>query len=270
MVARDHWRRTTPGMIVHPMTDHVQTERNGAVLTLRMARPEKKNALTVAMYAGLTQALRDAVADDGVRVIVITGAGGVFTSGNDLQDFATAPPIGEESAVMTFLTAISTCPKPLVAAVSGLAIGIGTTMLLHCDLVVADPGTRFSLPFINLGLVPEAASSLLLPRMLGHVRASELLLLGEMFDAASAERYGIINRVSAPGAADAAAMEWATALASKAPIALRLSKALLKSEVPGVAARMRHEARAFGQQLQGPEFREAMSAFMEKRPPFFG
>ncbi len=252
------------------MTDHVQVERAGAVLTIRMARPEKKNALTVAMYVAMTQAMRDAIGDDAVRVIVITGAGGVFTSGNDLRDFASAPPLGDDSAVMQFLATISTCPKPVVAAVAGLAIGIGTTMLLHCDLVVADPATRFSLPFINLGLVPEAASSLLLPRMLGHVRASELLLLGETFDAAAAERYGIINRVSAVGEADAAAMTWATSLASKAPGALRLTKALLKREEPGVAERIAEEGRAFGAQLQGPEFREAMAAFMEKRAPTFG
>ena len=257
-------------MIVLRMSDHIQTERRGAVCIIRMARPEKKNALTVAMYAAMTHAIRDAVADDGVRVIMLTGAGGVFTSGNDLRDFTNAPPMGDDSGVMQFLAAISGCPKPLVAAVSGLAIGIGTTMLLHCDLVVADPGTRFSLPFINLGLVPEAASSLLLPRLLGHVRASELLLLGEMFDAQAAERYGIINKVSAPGEADAAAMEWATTLAAKAPVALRCSKALLKREVPGVAARIAEEGRAFGKQLQGAEFREAVAAFMEKRLPNFG
>ncbi len=252
------------------MTDHVQVERTGAVLTIRMARPEKKNALTVAMYSAMTHAMRDAIADDGVRVILLAGAGGVFTSGNDLRDFAAAPPLGEESAVMQYLATLSTCPKPVVAAVSGLAIGIGTTMLLHCDLVVADPATRFALPFINLGLVPEAASSLLLPRMLGHVRASELLLLGEMFDAVAAERYGIINRVSAAGEAETAALAWANALASKAPNALRLSKALLKGDAPAVAARMAAEAHAFGEQLQGAEFREAVAAFMEKRPAFFG
>lgn len=251
------------------MSDHVQTERTGAVLTIRIARPEKKNALTGAMYAALTQGLRDATRDDSVRVIVIGGAGGVFTSGNDLQDFAAAPTMGDESEVMSFLREISTCPKPIVAAVAGLAIGIGTTLLLHCDLVIADPATRFSLPFINLGLVPEAASSLLLPRLVGHVRASELLLLGEMFDAAAAERYGIINRVSASGAVDAEAMAWAQTLASKAPVAMRLSKGLLKREGVGVAERIREESGHFAAQLQGPEFREALAAFMQKRPPAF-
>ncbi len=252
------------------MTDHVQTERQGAVFTIRMARPEKKNALTVAMYDAMDGALRDAIADADFRVVLITGSEGVFSSGNDLREFATAPATMEDSAVIRFLGTLSTCPKPIVAAVSGLAIGIGTTMLLHCDLVVADPATRFSLPFINLGLVPEGASSLLLPRLVGTLRASELLLLGEMFDAPAAERYGIINKVSAPGGAEAEAMEWVTQLAAKAPTALRLSKALIRSETPGTGARIMEEARQFGAQLQGPEFREAMAAFMTKRPPSFG
>lgn len=251
------------------MSDHIQTGRDGAVLTIRMARPEKKNALTAAMYDGMTAALQAATADDGVRAIVITGAGDAFTGGNDLRDFASAPPTSADSAVLVFLRTISTCPKPIVAAVPGVAVGIGTTMLLHCDLVVADPSARFSLPFINLGLVPEAASSLLLPRMLGHARASELLLLGEMFDAVSAERYGIINRISAAGQAEADAMGWAHALAAKPPVAMRLSKALLKSDTASVPSRIAEEARDFLAQLQGPEFREAVTAFMEKRPARF-
>jgi enoyl-CoA hydratase/carnithine racemase len=251
------------------MSDHIQIERAGAVVTIRMARPEKKNALTGEMYSAMASALRTAVTDASVRAIIMAGAGGVFTSGNDLRDFAAAPPTSDDSPVFQFLREISSCPKPIVAAVSGLAIGIGTTMLLHCDLAVADPATRFSLPFINLGLVPEAASSLILPRMLGHQRASELLLLGDMFDAAAAERFGIINRVTAPGAADAEAMTWAIALSEKAPDALRLSKALLKSETLGVQERMAEEAAQFAAQLRGPEFREAVTAFMEKRPPKF-
>jgi len=256
-------------MIVPIMSNHVQTERHGAVVVIRMARPEKKNALTADMYTGMTEALREAQRDDGVRVVMITGAGGCFTSGNDLRDFAATPPSDLESPVFQFLREISSCPKPIVAGVTGLAIGIGTTMLLHCDLVVADPATRFSLPFINLGLVPEAASSLLLPRLVGHVRASELLLLGEMFDAVAAERFGIINKMSATGAADAEAMAWAEALAAKAPNALRLSKALIKSESTGIVRRMQEEARDFVPQLKGPEFEEALRAFMEKRAPTF-
>ena len=251
------------------MSEHVQIEHAGAIVTIRMARPEKKNALTVDMYRGLTDGLRTATHDPAVRVIVIAGAGGSFTSGNDLKDFAATPPLDPDSPVFQFLRKISTCPKPLVAAVSGVAVGIGTTMLLHCDLAVADPATRFSLPFINLGLVPEAASSLILPRMLGHLRASELLLLGDMFDAKLAERYGIINRISAAGDAEADAMAWARMLAAKPPEALRKTKALLKSESAIVGTRMQEEAAAFASQLAGPEFREAVTAFMEKRPPRF-
>jgi enoyl-CoA hydratase/carnithine racemase len=251
------------------MSDHVQTERSGAILIIRMARPEKKNALTVDMYRAMTSAIASAVADDAIRVIMFTGSGDAFTSGNDLRDFADAPPMDADSPVLQFLAAISTCTKPLVAAVTGVAVGIGTTMLLHCDLVVADPAARFALPFINLGLVPEAASSLLLPRMMGHQRASELLLLGEPFDAVTAERCGIVNRVSAAGEAEGDALRWANALAAKAPVALRLSKALLKREECSIAERMADEARDFAAQLRGPEFREAVTAFMEKRAPRF-
>lgn len=252
------------------MSEHIEIERSGAVVTIRMARPEKKNALTGAMYTAMSDALDAARADDATRVVVIVGAGGVFTSGNDLLDFASAPPTGADSPVLRFLRTLSTFPKAVVAGVSGLAIGIGTTMLLHCDLVVADPATRFSLPFINLGLVPEAASSLILPRMLGHVRASELLLLGDVFDAATAEQYGIINKRSAAGAAEAEALAWCDVLAAKAPMALRLTKQLLKSESRGIHARMKEEASDFVAQLHGAEFREALMAFMEKRTPSFG
>lgn len=266
---RDDWRSIGEDVIVRCMSDHVLTERTGAVLTIRMSRAEKKNALTVEMYRDMTAALASASTDAAVRAIIFAGAGGVFTSGNDLKDFVASPPVSADSPVFQFLHQLSTCPKPLIAAVNGVAIGIGTTMLLHCDLSVADPATRFSLPFINLGLVPEAASSLLLPRMLGHARASELLLLGEMFDAQTAERYGIVNKVSSAGQAEADAMTWAQALALKAPNALRLTKALLKSETTCIADRMDEEAQAFGPQLQGAEFREAMLAFMEKRAPIF-
>ena len=251
------------------MSEHVLIERSGAVLTLRMSRPEKKNAITAEMYHGMIDGIRSAVADDGVRVIMLAGAAGMFTSGNDLRDFMATPPGATESPALAFLAALSTCPKPVVAAVSGLAIGIGTTMLLHCDLVVADPDTRFSLPFINLGLVPEGGSSLLLPRMVGHVRAAELLLLGDVFDAATAERVGIVNKCSAIGAVEKDAMAWAQALAKKAPAAMRMSKALLKASADEVAACIQREARQFLAQLGSPDFREAATAFMEKREPRF-
>ena len=251
------------------MSEHILLERDGPVLTLRMSRVEKKNALTLDMYISLTEWLRDAGRDNAVRVIILAGDGGMFTSGNDLRDFAATPPLSPDSPVLQFLRAISTYPKPILAAVNGVAVGIGTTMLLHCDLVVADPATRFSLPFINLGLVPEAASSLILPRMVGHRRASELLMLGDMFDAPAAERYGIINRISEPGQAEVVAMAWARALSAKAPIALRKTKALLKSESSTVATRMQEEATEFASQLVSAEFLEAVNAFMEKRAARF-
>jgi enoyl-CoA hydratase/carnithine racemase len=251
------------------MSEHILLEREGPILILRMSRVEKKNALTVGMYMSLAEWLREAGQNNNVRVLVIAGAGGVFTSGNDLHDFAATPPLSPDSPVFQFLRLLSTYPKPIVAAVNGLAVGIGTTMLLHCDLVVADPATRFSLPFINLGLVPEAASSLILPRLVGHRRASELLMLGEMFDATAAERYGIINRISAPGEAEAMAMTLARTLCTKAPMALRKTKALLKSESSAVATRMHEEAAEFATQLVSAEFREAVNAFMEKRPARF-
>jgi enoyl-CoA hydratase/carnithine racemase len=251
------------------MSDHILIEKSGAVVTIRMSRPDKKNAITVDMYRGMTDALNDAAHDAAVRVVVLAGAGGSFTSGNDLRDFAMAPPTDGDVPAFQFLRVLAKFPKPIVAAVCGVAVGIGTTMLLHCDLVVADPATRFSLPFINLGLVPEAASSLILPRMIGHLRASELLMLGDMFDAATAERCGIINRVCAPGEVEVDAMRWAQSLAAKAPHALRTTKALLKSETTGVLARIDEEGREFGPQLLSAEFREALAAYSEKRAPKF-
>jgi enoyl-CoA hydratase/carnithine racemase len=251
------------------MSEHIVTEHHGRVLTIRMTRAEKKNALTIDMYRAMANAIAAAVADPGVRALRLSGTDSVFTSGNDLGDFAGSPPAGMDSPVFLFLHQLSQCPKPIVAAVNGLAIGIGTTMLLHCDLIVADPSARFSLPFINLGLVPEAASSLLLPRMLGHAKASELLLLGDMFDASAAERFGIVNRISAVGAADADALQWAELLAAKAPDAMRKSKALLKSQSQGVQERMMEEGSDFAAQLRSSEFAESLAAFREKRAPQF-
>lgn len=252
------------------MSEHVAVTRQGAVLVLRLERPEKKNALTTAMYAALADALASAAADDTVRVVLVTGSGDAFTSGNDLHDFVANPPTGADSPVFRFLTALAGFPKPIVAAVNGLAIGIGTTLLLHCDLAVAEESARFQLPFINLGLVPEAASSLLLPQLVGHRVAAELLLLGAPFDARRAATLGIVNKVAEQGGALREAMAWATQLAEKAPTALALSKRLLLAPDRGVAARMQEEATHFMAQLAGPEFAEAIAAFREKRAPRFG
>jgi enoyl-CoA hydratase/carnithine racemase len=188
-------------------TKHVVVGRDGAVLTIAMNRPEKKNALTHAMYGAMADALASAAADASVRVILITGSGDAFTAGNDLGDFLNTPPAGAESPVLRFLAALSTAEKPVVAAVNGLAIGIGTTMLLHCDLVYAARSAVFSAPFVNLALVPEAASSLLLPRRIGHAKAAELFLLGGRMNAAEAEASGLVAAVFDDAALGAEALQ---------------------------------------------------------------
>lgn len=253
------------------MSDLILVEREGSVTTLRINRPEKRNALTQAMYAGLADGLDAAALDPSVRVVVIAGSGGHFTAGNDLGDFLAEPPRDcSERPVGRFLRTIANFPKPLIAAVEGVAVGVGTTMLLHCDLVYADDTARLQLVFVNLGLVPEAASSLLLPRMIGNARASELLMFGEVFSAADAERYGIVSRMVPAGQLAALVAERAATLAAKPAGALRSTKHLLRhSTTDKVADRMAEEGVLFAAGLQSPEAREAMSAFMEKRKPDF-
>jgi enoyl-CoA hydratase/carnithine racemase len=248
----------------------IQTSQADGILTIAFNRPDKKNALTSTMYAAIADVLEAAGTDDAVRVVVLTGNGGSFSAGNDLQDFLRNPPQGEDSPVFRFLRAISTAAKPLVAAVTGVAVGVGTTMLLHCDLVYAGAGSRLSLPFVNLALVPEAASSLLLPAMIGHHRAAELLMLGEPFGAETARAYGIVNAVFPDAEVLAEAMKVAARLAAKPPTALRLTKQLMRQGRGDVAAQMAAEGAHFRTQLQSAEAREAMTAFFEKRPPKFG
>jgi len=243
---------------------------DGAVRVLTIDRPEKKNAFTGAMYAALTDELVAADADPAVRAIVLQGAGGAFTAGNDLQDFLASPPSGDDSPVVRFLCTLPRLATPLVAGVEGPAVGVGCTLLLHCDLVYASEDARFALPFVNLGLCPEAASSLLLPRLAGLQRASELLLLGEPFDAARAHEVGIVNEVLPRGAVQARARERARALASRPPAALRATRALVRAGLQqAVEDRLRAELRVFAERLSSPEAREAFTAFLEKRPPDF-
>ena len=249
--------------------NHVLVGREGAVLTITMNRPEKKNALSHAMYAAIAEALGAAAADPAVRVILITGTADSFTAGNDLGDFVSATPGAGDSSVLRFLAALSTADKPVVAAVNGLAVGVGTTMLLHCDLVYAARSATFSVPFVNLALVPEAASSLLLPRRIGHARAAELFLLGGRLDVAEAEAYGLVAAVFDDGALMAEALKRAQALAGKAASAVRATKALMKRGEEPVADRMQAESAQFVAQLKSAEFREAVRAFAEKRPPKF-
>jgi len=211
-------------------TAQIQNERSDGILTLRINRPEKKNALSLAMYQGLADGIREAEGDDTVRVILISGGDDCFTTGNDLADFLSAPPTGPESPGLQFLSAISTARKPVVAAVSGLAVGIGVTMLLHCDLVYAGAGATFQMPFVNLGLCPEAGSTLLLPRIMGHQKAAELLLLGEAFSAAKACSLGIVTEVCPDSEVFATARTRALQLAAQPAAAVRLAKNLLKRD----------------------------------------
>lgn len=245
------------------------TTLDAGVLSIVMNRPDKKNALTHAMYAAMADALERVEREAAVRVAFITGSGDAFTAGNDLGDFMSSPPQGEGAPVFRFLRAIASASKPIVAAVNGLAVGVGTTMLLHCDLVYAARSATFTAPFVNLALVPEAASSLLLPQRVGHAKAAELFLLGAKLDAAQAEAAGLVSAVFDNAALATEAMTRAKALAAKAPSAVRLTKALMKRQPEPVVARMAEEARHFGAQLASPEVREAITAFMQKRAPDF-
>jgi len=251
------------------MDQQIVTSRSDGVLEIRITRPHKKNALTAAMYAELADVINSVAGDPEVRAILLTGCGDAFTAGNDLADFLEHPPSGTDSPVFRFLEAISTTPQPLVAAVNGMAIGIGTTLLLHCDLVYASDKARFQLPFVNLGLVPEAAVSLLLPRAAGHARAAELLMLGEPFDAAHAESAGLLTAIVEDQALPQKARTAAMKLAAKPRGALRATKALMRRDDEPVADRMQAEVAEFAARLVSPAAREAFSAFLEKRAPNF-
>jgi enoyl-CoA hydratase/carnithine racemase len=250
--------------------DDVIEERDGHVSVLRWNRPSRRNAITSVMYSRMAELLTAAEADAGVRAVLITGTPEGFSAGNDLEDFAKFPPTGPDAPVLVFLRALSTFSKPLIAAVSGPAVGIGTTMLLHCDLVFAAENTRFAMPFTQLGLCPEAASSLLLPRLMGYQRAAELLLLGDPFSADDAYRMGLVNRVVDSGAVEAEAMRYARRLASLSGTALKVTKSLLKGDpADTVATRIAQEAERFETLLKGPAALEALLAFSQKRKPDF-
>lgn len=248
----------------------ITVEIQDRIQILRLNRPDKKNALLVAMYQALVDAMKAAEADDAVRAVIITGSEECFTSGNDVMDFMTAPPSDDSSPVAQFLAILPAFTKPLIAAVEGNAIGIGTTLLLHCDLVYAGNSSKFRMPFVNLGLCPEAASSYLLPAIMGTTRASELLLLGEVFTADKAKEYGIINEITDAGAALDAALKAAATLAKQPPAALRLSKSLIRrGSAQAIAEAMKVEGQEFMARLVSPEAAEAFSAFAERREPNF-
>ncbi len=258
-------RATDPAASDPP--EHVLVETQGAVQTIRLARPEKKNALTVAMYTRWVEALRAAHADEAIRVVRLIGQPGVFTAGNDLADFMQAP-FDADSPVLQLLRALVHAEKPIVAAVDGPAVGIGTTLLLHCDMVVATERARFQVPFIKLGLVPEGGSSLLMPALAGLQRASEWLMLGEPFDAHAAREAGLVNRVVAADALEAESGALCERLAAQPAEALRLTKAMLRGPQRAATAQVIDaEAAVFMERLRSPEAMAAFGAFLSKSAP---
>ncbi|WP_034301274.1 enoyl-CoA hydratase [Herbaspirillum sp. RV1423] len=248
----------------------IQITKDNGILSIGFNREEKKNAITAAMYQQMADAIRDAEADSAVRVILFTGKPQAFTAGNDLEDFLKNPPNSKEAPVFQFLWELSHAGKPVVAAVAGVAVGIGTTMLLHCDLVYAADNSRLSMPFTQLGLCPEAASSLLLPHIAGYQRAAEKLLLGEAFDAAEAHDMGIVNRVLTQDELLPFAQKQAAKLAALPASSIRITKQLMKkNRVAATEAQMTAEIEHFAKMLTAPEAKEAFTAFFEKRKPDF-
>jgi len=240
------------------------------VMTLTINRLDKKNSLTQAMYGAMADALNQAAADAAVRAVVLQGNETIFSAGNDIGDFLNGPTSTLESPVYRFLQGIAQFPKPLIAAVCGPAVGVGTTLLFHCDLVYAGDNAAFSMPFVNLGLCPEAASSLLVPQMMGYHRAAEALLLGEPFMAEAAMEVGLVNRVVPPTEANAVAQAQARKLAAKPLSSLVETKRFMKKgQTSLVLAQMAEEGASFGRMLREPAAREAFTAFMEKRKPDF-
>ncbi|WP_418318644.1 enoyl-CoA hydratase [Piscinibacter sakaiensis] len=252
----------------------IKTHFLNGVATIEIARPEKKNALTMAMYEAMAEALRSAQTDDKVRAVLITGQPGIFTSGNDLEDFMARPPhMGSDSSgspIFGFMHALIGCDKPVVAAVTGAAIGIGTTMLLHCDFVYVSDEARLALPFVSLGLVPEFGSSLLIPALMGRARASEKLLLGDPFTGADAVDCGLANAVLPANEVANHARRIAERFNALPPGAVRESKKLLRRGVgEQVLETVAAEGAVFGKRLQSPEAKEAFQAFFQKRKPDF-
>jgi enoyl-CoA hydratase/carnithine racemase len=240
------------------------------VMTLTFNRVDKKNSLTAAMYASLADAIAQAAVDTQVRVLVFQGHETVFCAGNDIADFLNNPPASQDAPVFRLLRNISEFPKPVLAAVAGPAVGIGTTLLFHCDLVYAGDNAAFAMPFVNLGICPEAASSLLAPQMFGYHRAAEALLLGEPFMAEAALEVGLVNRVLPPTEVNQYVQVQALKLASKPLSSLLETKRLMKAGMAQlVQQQMNEEAASFGRMLHEPAAKEAFSAFMEKRKPDF-
>lgn len=248
------------------MTEHILVERQGAIQIIRMNRPDKKNALTRAMYASMSTALREGDADPSVRVHVFLGAPGAFSSGNDLADFMVVATGGEGgNEVWDFLMALAKVEKPMVSGVDGIAVGIGTTLNLHCDLTFATPRTMFRTPFVDLGLVPEAGSSLLAPRILGQQGAFALLGLGESLSAERAKAAGLIHEVVEEGSLEASVLAAAGQIAAKPPQALKIARDLMRGSRDELVARIAEESEHFRERLQSDEARAALTAFMTRK-----
>ncbi|PKM22551.1 MAG: enoyl-CoA hydratase [Gammaproteobacteria bacterium HGW-Gammaproteobacteria-14] len=248
----------------------IQVTENLGVLEVAIQRPDRKNALTHAMYTAINQAFDYAEREPTIRALLITGTEGCFTAGNDMVDFLQNPPIGDDAPVMILLGKLATFPKPLIAAVNGPAVGVGTTLLFHCDLVYVGESAKLQMPFTSLGLCPEAGSSYLLPLMIGHQRAAELLMLGEVIDGQRACQLGIANAVLADAETLSHARAQAARIVAQPAAAVRLTKELMRAPFKDMLhSHMKVEGDAFGKRLVSPEGREAMQAFMEKRKPNF-
>lgn len=248
----------------------IKTATLNGVATIEIARPEKKNAITQAMYRAMADALDAAVADDAVRAILLTGQPGIFTSGNDIEDFMQRPAEGIESPAFGFMKALIGCDKPVIAAVTGAAIGIGTTMLLHCDFVYVSDEARLAMPFVSLGLVPEFGSSLIVPQLMGNARAAEKLLLGEPFTGADAVEAGIANAVLPAAEVASHARRMAERFNALPPGAVRETKKLMRrARTEATLEAIAVEGGVFAKRLRSPEAQEAFSAFFQKRKPDF-
>lgn len=247
------------------MKTNILTKREKSAFCIQICRPEKKNALTQDMYEALSEAIRAGDADDGVRSIILHGVEGCFTSGNDLENFRNGPSSDRVYPHNLYLDALRHAQKPVIAAVNGIALGIGTIMLFHCDFVYATHGTKFSLPFVNLGLSPEGGTSYILPHLVGYQKAAELIMLGEPFDSQTAERIGLVNMVVTKESLLEKAMETADKLAEKSPESIRAAKRLLKlGMMDAVAAAMSRELDLFNEQLASPEAVAAISRFFAR------
>jgi enoyl-CoA hydratase/carnithine racemase len=254
-------------------TTDILVDTESGVMTITLNRVDRKNSITAAMYGAMADALARAADDASLRVVVFQGHETIFSAGNDISDFLNPTPAAPDAPmppVFRFLYGMASFPKPIVAAVCGPAVGVGTTLLFHCDLVYVGDNAAFSMPFVNLGLCPEAGSSLLVPQMLGYHRAAEALLLGEPFMAEAALEMGLVNRIVPPAEANAVAQSQARKLAAKPMSALIETKRLMKQgQAAQVRAQIGEEAVSFGRMLREPAAREAFTAFMEKRKPDF-